>query len=159
VYIIRMEKQMVTSQSKQNASGQTPDETFVVLFLQKVDAIKVRLSAVTATEDVTPQQYNILRILKGANPQGLPTLEIGNRMLEHSPGITRLIDRLERKNLVARIRSTEDRRLVTCKITKQGEQVLENLSKPIHAFHKEVTQQLSESERNIVIELISKICI
>ena len=152
-------KNQPTVQNKQNASGQTPDETFVILLLQKVDAIKVRLSAVTAVHDVTPQQYNILRILKGANPDGLPTLEIGNRMLEHSPGITRLIDRLERKELVVRIRSKEDRRLVTCKITRNGEEVLQKLNKPIQKFHAEVTQHLSESERNLVIEYISKICV
>lgn len=127
--------------------------------LAKIDSIKVRLSAVTALEGVTPQQYNILRILRGAGADGLPTLEISKRMLEQSPGITRLIDRLERKRLVKRIRSSVDRRLVNCCITGAGLEILDKLEMPIREYHSEVSNNLNESEKKLLIDLLHKICI
>lgn len=134
------------------------EEQIIVTFLTKLDSIKIKLSAVTAMEDVTPQQYNILRILRGAGENGLPTLEIGNRMLEHSPGITRLIDRLERKKLVERVRSDVDRRLVTCKITSIGLEVLEKLQSGITQLHEEVSKNLDPTEKELFLTLLKRIC-
>lgn len=136
----------------------TIEEQIIVTLLSKLDSIKVKLSAVTSKEDVTPQQYNILRILRGAGETGLPTLEIGNRMLEHSPGITRLIDRLERKNLVERVRSDIDRRLVTCKITPAGLEVLDKLQSDISNLHHEVSSTLSFSEKEHFLSLLNRFC-
>lgn len=136
----------------------TIEEEIIVMLLTKLDSIKIKLSAVTAMEDVTPQQYNILRILRGAGENGLPTLEIGNRMLEHSPGITRLIDRLERKKLVERVRSDIDRRLVTCKITSTGLEVLEKLQSGITQLHEEVSQNLDSTEKELLLTFLKRIC-
>src|SRR6202022_2294276 len=65
-------------------------------------AVKRRLAQVIEPYGITPQQYNVLRILRGAGPSGLPTLTIGERMIEQTPGTTRLVDRLERKGLGTR---------------------------------------------------------
>jgi len=73
-----------------------------------------------ASSGVTLQQYNVLRILRGSRPDALPTLEIAARMVEQAPGITRLLDRLERKGLIRRQRCREDRRQVLCSITDEG---------------------------------------
>ena len=69
----------------------------------------------------------MLRILRGAGPEGLPTLEIAARMIEHSPGVTRLLDRLEARKLVRRVRCPEDRRQVLCHATEAARRLLAGL--------------------------------
>lgn len=138
-------------------AGATVEEKIIVTFLRKMDRLKSRLSETTSAAGVTPQQYNILRILRGAGDDGLPTLEIGKRMLEHSPGITRLIDRLEAKGLVERRRSVDDRRCVPCFITAQGNQVLDELETPIRTYHQEMTAGLTNDEKNLLLPLLEKL--
>jgi DNA-binding MarR family transcriptional regulator len=79
------------------------DEAAVAI-LRTADRIKRRLSAVVAPEGITLQQYNVLRILAGSHPDPLPTLEIAERMIEQTPAITGLLDRLEHKGLARRER-------------------------------------------------------
>jgi DNA-binding MarR family transcriptional regulator len=74
--------------------------------------------------DLTPSQYNVLRILRGAGAPGLPCGEIGARMVTHDPDITRLIDRLMHRDLVSRGRDEHDRRVVLVLITAAGMQLL-----------------------------------
>src|ERR1700731_1690301 len=71
------------------------------------------------TEDLSPTQYNVLRILRGS-PDGLPCGEIANRMITRDPDITRLLDRLEKRGLISRWRESKDRRTVTARITPAG---------------------------------------
>jgi DNA-binding MarR family transcriptional regulator len=108
-------------------------------------------------EDLTPQQYNVLRILRGAGAQGLPTLEIGARMIERTPGVTRLIDRLEHKGLVARARSSEDRRQVLCRITESGRTLLRKLDRPVEALDDAVLGSLADDEVVALIRLLDKV--
>jgi DNA-binding MarR family transcriptional regulator len=103
------------------------DEAAVAI-LRTADRIKRRLSAVVAPEGITLQQYNVLRILAGSHPDPLPTLEIADRMIEQTPAITGLLDRLEHKGLARRERCPSDRRLVHCWITDGGQAVLERLN-------------------------------
>src|ERR1700741_49225 len=88
--------------------------------LGTADPVKRSLAQVIEPHGIPPQQYNVLRILRGAGPEGLPTLTIGERMIEQTPGVTRLVDRLERKGLVARAPCAKDRRRVFCRITTKG---------------------------------------
>ena len=97
----------------------------VVTLLRTADHLRAALSAVVEPHGITMQQYNVLRILRGAGDEGLPTLEIAERMIERSPGITRLLERLEAKRLVSRKRCPEDRRQVLCHATPQALAVLE----------------------------------
>ncbi len=83
-------------------------EAMIGLF-RTTDMLRRRASTLLDPEGITPQQYNVLRILRGAGTEGLPTLEIASRMIEQAPGITRLLDRLETKRLVSRERCPEDR--------------------------------------------------
>src|SRR6266571_4685258 len=82
----------------------------VVALLRTTDLLRRVLSGVVEARGITLQQYNVLRILRGAGPSGLPTLEIGQRMVERSPGVTRLLDRLEAKRVVRRKRCRQGRR-------------------------------------------------
>src|SRR6266576_2721240 len=99
--------------------------------LRTADAVKRSLAQVIEPHGITAQQYNVLRILRGAGADGLPTLEIADRMIEQTPGITRLIDRLESKKLVWRERSSTDRRCVYCRITAAGIALLARLDGPV----------------------------
>lgn len=87
--------------------------------LRTADIVRRSVSSVVAPAGVTLQQYNVLRILRGAPPGGLPTLEIGARLVERTPGTTRLLDRLVEKGFVDRSVGG-DRRKVLCTITPRG---------------------------------------
>ena len=102
------------------------EEAFVGL-LRTADVLRWRLSEVLEPEGITLAQFNVLRILRGARETGLPTLEIGARLIEQSPGITRLIDRLESAGLVRRERPRADRRQVLCHIEGKGIAILARL--------------------------------
>jgi DNA-binding MarR family transcriptional regulator len=92
----------------------------VVTLLRRADQLRSLLVQVVEPHGITLQQYNVLRILRGAGAQGLPTLEIAARMIEHSPGITRLLDRLEAKRLVRRRHCPRDRRRVVSQATRRA---------------------------------------
>ena len=102
-----------------------------IAIVRTADALHRRWAAVIEPHGITVQQYNVLRILRGARGKPLPTLEIGNRLIEQTPGITRLLDRLEEKGLARRERCREDRRLVHCWITDAGLELLAALDAPV----------------------------
>ena len=102
-----------------------------IAILRTADVLRRRLGAVIEPHGITLQQFNVLRILRGAQGKPMPTLEIGARLIEQTPGITRLLDRLEEKELVRRVRCTEDRRQVHCFITPAGLELLGRLDAPV----------------------------
>ena len=105
---------------EQSVPFASPGEELVVSLLRSADAARRFMAGVLLDEDLTDQQYNVLRILRGAGPEGLATLEIGRRMIERTPGVTRLVDRLLQKDLVTRERDPRDRRRIVCSITEDG---------------------------------------
>lgn len=102
-------------------------EEGVVALVRTADLLRRALTRVVEPHGITLQQYNVLRILRGAGAEGLPTLEIAGRMIEHAPGVTRLLDRLQAKGLVRRQRSAEDRRQIRCWIMPAGLGLLDRL--------------------------------
>ena len=96
-----------------------------VSILRTAALIERHFAQVVARTGVTIQQYNVLRILRGAGDEGLPTLVIRDRMIHEAPGITRLLDKLEKAGLARRERTSPDRRQVFCYITPQGLEVLD----------------------------------
>src|ERR1700751_1553827 len=103
---------------------------------------------------ITSQQFNVLRILRGAGLGGLPTLDIAERMIEKAPGITRLLDRLEGKKFVRRERPSDNRRQVLCYITKLGLDLLRELDSPVRKQDNQVLHRLNESEIADLIRLL-----
>src|SRR6476660_7789469 len=87
-----------------------------------------------STSELTLHQYNVLRILRGSYPEGLPSGEIANRMIARDPDVTRLVDRLERRGLVTRGRRHEDRRVVEVRITDKGQTLLRSLDDQVDRF-------------------------
>jgi DNA-binding MarR family transcriptional regulator len=107
--------------------------------------------------NLTLQQYNVLRILRGAGDAGLPTLEIAERMIQRTPGITRLVDRLEQKKLVHRERSAEDRRQVMCHITRLGRELIARLDAPFDKLDDESLAGLTAAEVKTLVRLLERI--
>jgi len=106
---------------------------------------------------ISLQQYNVLRILRGAGNSGTPTLDIADRMIEMTPGVTRLLDKLEAKKFVRRQRCPKDRRQVLCWITESGLRVLAELDKPLAAAGVRSMEVLSAAEQQDLIRLLERI--
>ena len=128
----------------------------VVALMRTADMVRRSVASVVEPAGITPQQYNVLRILRGAGEMGLPTLEIAERMIEETPGITRLLDRLESKALVTRVRCDKDRRRVWCRITPQGLDLLHQLDAPIQKADEAALQTLGTHDLEQLIELLDK---
>jgi len=121
----------IREEIKQSRPFASAADEAVVTLLATAGRVRTGLAQVVEAHGITLQQYNVLRILRGAGPEGLPTLEIAARMIEHSPGITRLLDRLEAKKLVRRVRCPEDRRQVLCHATEAARRLLAGLDGPV----------------------------
>jgi DNA-binding MarR family transcriptional regulator len=87
------------------------------------------------TQDLSPAQYNVLRILRGAGPVGVTCSDVANSLIQHDPDVTRLLDRLERRGLIERGRDSKDRRVVRTTITTVGEALLATLDEPVESLH------------------------
>ena len=131
-------------------------EAWLAMF-RTVDDLERRMAVIFAPAGITQQQYNVLRILRGAGPEGLPTLCIADRMIERTPGITRLIDRLQKKGWVKRNRATCDRRQVVCTITDAGLQLLSELDGPIQQEDDEALSMLNDDEITHLIDMLARI--
>lgn len=103
---------------------------------------------------ITHGQYNVLRILRGAHPQGHSRCEIAQRLLERAPDVTRLIDRLEQQELVERGKSEEDRRLSVNRITREGIKLLDRMQPAMDELHKYFADRVSLKDRRE----LSRIC-
>jgi DNA-binding MarR family transcriptional regulator len=106
---------------------------------------------------ITGTQYNVLRILRGAEPAGLCRNEVSGRLLNRMPDATRLLDRMEEAGLVTRARSTEDRRLVTTRITEKGLDLVNSLDEVVERQHEKQLGHLSEKELRTLIELLTAV--
>jgi MarR family transcriptional regulator, organic hydroperoxide resistance regulator len=107
---------------------------------------------------ISVSQYNVLRILRGAGDEGLPTLAVRDRLVEEAPGITRLIDKLESAALVARDRTGKDRRTVRCRITPEGLALLARLDTEVGGEQAPVRSGLPEdADRRRLLELLQRV--
>ena len=107
--------------------------------------------------DLTGSQYNVLRILRGAGPEGSPCSEIGNRMVSHDPDITRLLDRLSHRKLIRRHRSERDRRVVIASITADGLDLLKELDPIVKKQGRLMAGHLSRQKLETLIALLEEL--
>ena len=107
------------------------------------------------SEELSDTQYNVLRILRGS-PEGLLCGEIGNRMITRDPDITRLLDRLEKRELIGRCRETKDRRMVMAKITPEGLKLLARMDEPVRAMHRSQLGHLGRERLRELTELLGE---
>ena len=122
--------------------------------LRTCDLLSRGTAQVLKTEDLSPTQYNVLRILRGA-PEGLPCGEIANRMITRDPDITRLLDRLEKRGLISRCRETKDRRMVMARITSEGLKLLARLDDPVREVHRKQLGHLGRERLHSLAELLA----
>jgi DNA-binding MarR family transcriptional regulator len=127
---------IVTSRSKPSRAPASLEGRVFVALLQTADALSQDAEKLVKAAGLTGAQYNVLRILRGAEPAGLPCSGIGDRMISHDPDMTRLLDRMEKRGLITRERQTDDRRVVKTRITPQGLSLLKTLDQPVHDLHK-----------------------
>jgi DNA-binding MarR family transcriptional regulator len=106
---------------------------------------------------ITPTQYNVLRILRGAGAEGLCRQEVRDRMIAQVPDVTRLLDRLEAAGLIARERSAVDRRYVTARITEAGLELVGSLDDPMLELHRRHLAHLGEANLGSLIDLLSRV--
>ena len=129
------------------------EETTFLDMLRTTDMLSRGLIAVLKSEDLSTNQYNVLRILRGA-PEGLPCGEVGNRMITRDPDITRLLDRLEKRDLILRTREIKDRRTVTARITPEGLKLLARLDQPVQETHRKQLGHLGRERLRALSELL-----
>jgi len=122
--------------------------------LRTADALIQQLGAVLKPFKLSHSQYNVLRILRGASSDGLACQEISERMISRDPDITRLLDRLEARDLVTRTRDQKDRRVVMVRITPEGLRLLDTLHKPIAEVDRSALQHLGEQQLRTLIQLL-----
>ncbi|MEO7996077.1 MAG: MarR family transcriptional regulator [Gemmatimonadaceae bacterium] len=104
---------------------------------------------------VSNTQYNVLRILRGAEPDGLCRNELRDRLITRMPDVTRLLDRMEEIELVSRERETSDRRLVTTRITRRGRRLVDELDNVVTAEHQRTLGHLNKAQLTTLIELLT----
>jgi DNA-binding MarR family transcriptional regulator len=125
-----------------SAFASREQEVFLGLRIAAARIVEPWEQFLKSTAGLTPNQYNVLRILRGSHPTRLPCGEIADRMIARDPDVTRLVDRLNRRGLVTRSRGRQDRRVVEVGITEKGQQVLRSLDEAVGRFPKAVIGHL-----------------
>jgi len=139
---------------KGRRAGDLEEQVFVALAITS-DQLARRLEPVLRAADISPTQYNVLRILRGA-PEGLACTEIGNRMISRDPDITRLLDRLEKRGLVSRCRQKSDRRMILTRITQAGLNLLLQLDAPVLDTHRLLLGHLGPEKLLALLQLLGE---
>jgi len=106
---------------------------------------------------LSAQQYNALRLLRAVQPGSMPTLALGRRLISRSPDTTRMLDRLEERHLVIRVRRSENRRVVEIAITESGIQLLDSMSDRVVSMHRQQLGHLTEPELSAFVDLLKRI--
>jgi DNA-binding MarR family transcriptional regulator len=128
-----------------------------VAFMQIADTFGAQAEQVIKTAGLTSAQYNVLRILRGAGHAGLACRAIGERMISRDPDITRLLDRMEKRNLITRERQRDDRRVVKTFVTPEGLELLKTLDRPVSALHKRQFQAIAPAKLKVLAAMLEEI--
>lgn len=142
------------SEIKQSRPFQTLEQEALLNIERTAAVLMHHLGEQFRPHDITPTQYNVLRILRGAGDTGLSRNDIRDRLVTLVPDVTRLIDRLEDAGLVARERTHADRRVVTTRITPQGNSLLARLDQPVADAHREQLGHMTAEQLRTLIDLL-----
>jgi|SRR5579859_4264743 len=136
-----------------------PSEDRAFIALQKAaDRLALQAEQLLKSNGLTGAQYNVLRILRGAEPQGLPCSSIADRMISHDPDMTRLLDRMEKRSLITRERQSQDRRVVKTRITGRGLELLKRLDPAVRELHKRQFSRMTVTRVKVLADLLDEIC-
>jgi MarR family transcriptional regulator, organic hydroperoxide resistance regulator len=146
--------QGLQAELKQKIPFTSREQEAYLSLLRTADALQMRVESWLRKFGLTGTQYNALRILRGAGPEGLPCREIGGRMITHDPDITRLLNRLEGRGLVERTRAEHDRRVIYGKITAAGLKLLREMDSPLEKHGREMLHHVGQEKLKQLIELL-----
>ena len=141
---------------KQHDPLPMPDRAFIAL-QKAADKLAQQAEQLVKANGLTGAQYNVLRILRGAEPDGLACSTISERMISHDPDMTRLLDRMEKRDLITRQRQTDDRRVVKTRITGGGLELLKQLDHPIRELHKKQFAHMGNARVKELTDLLEEI--
>lgn len=129
-----------------------------VALIRAADHLSQDVELLIKSHGLTATQYNVLRILRGAGPDGLPCQRIGERMISRDPDMTRLLDRMEKRELITRERQTDDRRVIKTRITPSGLELLKKLDAPVDELHKKQLRHLQPAKVKALADLLEEAC-
>ncbi|HEV7219307.1 MAG: MarR family winged helix-turn-helix transcriptional regulator [Terriglobales bacterium] len=138
-----------------HASAPLEEKAFIAI-LRVADGLEQQAAAMLKGYGLTATQYNALRILRGGGPGGLACGEIGDRMINHDPDITRLLDRLKRRGLISRKRGQKDRRINKTFITSSGLTLLETMDRPVETFHRQLLGRVNNKRLRNLIRMLDE---
>lgn len=141
---------------KQTGPEHRPGQAAVITIFRTADVLRHAVERALFPFGVSTEQYNVLRILRGAGKEGLPTLEISSRMVSRSPNVTRLLDRLIAKKLARRSRVKGDRRVVMVSVTAQGLELLRHLDRVVDRVFDNFPA-LRKAELETLLEVLDRI--
>jgi DNA-binding MarR family transcriptional regulator len=133
------------------------EEETTLNLARTTDLLTQRLSDVLKPAALSPTQYNILRILRGAGEEGASCKDISSRMVTRDPDVTRMMDRLETRGLITRGRAKEDRRVVTHRLTPDGLDVVNSLDEPIESLNQQLMEHMSRAKLRELIALLEEL--
>ena len=142
---------------KQRKPFASLEQEVVLNVMRTAGALRQGTSELLKPFDLSAPQYNVLRILRGAGDEGLPCSEVGDRLITRDPDVTRLLDRLEKRDLIQRGRSSKDRRVVTATITKKGIELVNDLDTPVMDMHAEQLGHMKKKELKKLVALLEKL--
>lgn len=148
--------QSIQAEIKQRKPFACREEELFLNLLRTWDQLMRGVTEVLKPADLSPTQYNVLRILRGAGAEGLACGEISERMVTRDPDITRLLDRLEKRGLVMRSREKADRRVVTARIAPDGLELLKRLDEDVTRLHKAQLGHLDAKAQESLIRLLEQ---
>ena len=151
-----MTPRSIADEIQQTRPFRSRSQEAAMALLRTASVLRRQLDALVASEGITSQQYNVLRILRGAKAP-LPTMEIAERMIDQTPGITRHVNNLEERGLIRREAWAGDRRQVLCQITPAGLRILERLDGPMDALDDAFASQLTLEQTDQLIEALDLI--
>ncbi len=149
-------KSKIAAEIKQRKPFGSLEEEANIALMRTADVLASRAFALFKTHGISPTQYNVLRILRGAGAGGRRCSEIGERMITRDPDITRLLDRMEKSGLIARTRGKEDRRVVVARITPPGLDLLHELDRPVAELNKRLLGHMGERKLRSLLALLNQ---
>ena len=147
---------MALSKGKKRDPASLETRVFVAL-LRAAERLSQDAEQLVKEYGLTGTQYNVLRILRGAEPAGLPCKGISDRMISHDPDMTRLLDRMEKRGLITRERQFDDRRVVKTRITSEGLDILRKLDAPVQDLHRRQFRNISGDRLKVLAAALEEI--
>jgi DNA-binding MarR family transcriptional regulator len=147
----------MNSRHSASAPGAALEDHIFVAILKTADALSQEAEQLIKSAGLTMAQYNVLRILRGAEPEGLLCRGISERMISRDPDITRLLDRMENHSWITRHREKEDRRVVKTRITEDGLAALKKLDQPVRDLHKGQFHHMSAPQLKTLAKLLEEV--